>query len=79
MKIEYNKCASYQRFGELPDHTKLIASDLVGGNQTYIKFGDFFMDSNKVNAFNLDDEDFCYLSDDTIVTVPKVMKIVVEF
>lgn len=78
MKIEYNKCASYQRFGELPDRTKFIASDLVGGNQTYIKFGDFFMDSNKVNAFNLDDEDFCYLPDDTIVTVPKVVKIVVE-
>lgn len=78
MKIEYNKGATYQRFGELPDHTKFIASDLVGGNQTYIKFGDFFMDSNKVNAFNLDNEDFCYLSDNTIVTVPKVMKIVVE-
>lgn len=78
MKIEYNENASYQRFGELPDHTKFIASDLVGGNQTYIKLGDFFMDSNKVNAFNLDDEDFCYLSDDTIVTIPKVMKIVVE-
>lgn len=76
MKIEYK--GLYQRFGELPDHTKFIASDLVGGNQTYIKFGDFFMDSNKVNAFNLDDEDFCYLSDNTIVTVPKVMKIVVE-
>lgn len=78
MKIEYNKGASYQRFGELPDHTKFIASDLVGGNQTYIKFGEFFMDSNKVNALNLDDEDFCYLSDNTIVTVPKVVKIVVE-
>lgn len=78
MKIEYNKGATYQRFGELSDHTKFIASDLVGGNQTYIKFGDFFMDSNKVNAFNLDNEDFCYLSDNTIVTVPKVMKIVVE-
>lgn len=79
MKIEYNKGASYQRFGELPDHTTFIASDLVGGNQTYIKFGDFFMDSNKVNAFNLDDEDFCYLSDDTIVTVPRTIKIVVEW
>lgn len=78
MKIEYNKGASYQRFGELPDHTKFIASDLVGGNQTYIKFGDFFMGSNKVNAFNLDDEDFCCLSDDTIVTVPRTIKIVVE-
>lgn len=78
MKIEYNNSASYQKFGELPDHTKFIASDLVGGNQTYIKLGDFFMDSNKVNAFNLDDEDFCYLTDSTIVTVPKVVKIVVE-
>lgn len=78
MKIEYNKCEPYQRFGELPDRTKFIASDLVGGNQTYIKLGDFFMDSNKVNAFNLDDEDFCYLPDNTIVTVPKVVKIVVE-
>lgn len=41
MKVEYDKGASYQRFGELPDHTKFIASDLVGGNQTYIKLGDF--------------------------------------
>lgn len=79
MKIEYNRGASYQRFGELPDHTKFIASDLVGGNQTYIKLGDFFMDSNKVNAFNLDDEDFCYLSDNTIVTVPREIKIAVEW
>lgn len=79
MKIEYNKSASYQRFCELPDHTKFIASDLVKGNQTYIKLGDFFMDSNKVNAFNLDDEDFCDLADDTIVHVPRKVKIVVEF
>lgn len=79
MKIEYNKGASHQRFGELPDHTKFVTSDLVGGNHAYIKFGDFFLDSNKVNALSLDDEDFYYLSDDTIVTVPKVMKIVVEF
>ncbi len=78
MKIEYNDSVSYKKFGELPDHTKFIASDLVGGNQVYIKTGDFFMDSNKVNAFNLDDEDFCYLTADTIVTIPKKMKIVVE-
>lgn len=73
MKIEYNKCASYQKFGELPDHTKFIAN-----LNAYIKFGDFFMDSNKVNAFNLDDEEFYYLPDDTMVTIPKAMKMVVE-
>ena len=73
MKIEYSKSASCKKFGELPDHTKFIAN-----LNAYIKFGDFFMDSNKVNAFNLDDEDFCYLTDSTIVTVPKVVKIVVE-
>lgn len=78
MKIEYSKSASCTKFGELPDHTKFIASDLVGGNQTYIKFGDFFIGSNKVNAFSLSDEDFCRLSDDTIVTVPRDIKIVVE-
>lgn len=79
MEIEYNKSASCQRFCELPDGTKFIASDLVGGNQTYIKMGDFFMDSNKVNAFNLDNEDFCNLADDTIVKIPRKVKIVVEF
>lgn len=79
MKIEYSESASHQRFCELPDHTKFIVSDLVEGNQTYIKMGDFFMDSNKVNAFNLDNEDFCNLADDTIVHVPRKVKIVVEF
>lgn len=78
MKIEYNKGTTYQRFGELPDHTKFIASDLAEGNQSYIKTGDFFMDGNKVNAFNLDSEEFCYLTADTIITIPRVMKIVVE-
>ena len=79
MKIEYNESASYQRFCELPDNTKFITSDLVEGNQTYIKLGDFFMDSNKVNAFNLDDETFCNLADDTPVHIPRKVKIVVEF
>lgn len=73
MKIEYSKSASCMKFGELPDHTKFIAN-----LNAYIKFGDFFMDSNKVNAFNLDDEEFCYIPDDTMVTIPKAMKMVVE-
>lgn len=73
MKIEYSKGASCTKFGELPDHTKFIAN-----LNAYIKFGDFFMDSNKVNAFNLDDEEFCYIPDDTMVTIPKAMKMVVE-
>ena len=79
MKIEYSESASYQRFSELPDHTKFITSDLVEGNQTYIKLGEFFMDSDKVNAFNLDDETFCNLADDTPVHIPRKVKIVVEF
>jgi hypothetical protein len=73
MKIEYSKSASCTKFGELPDHTKFIAN-----LNAYIKFGDFFMDSNKVNAFNLDDEEFYYIPDDTMVTIPKAMKMVVE-
>lgn len=79
MKIEYSENASYQRFRELPEHTKFITSDLVEGNQAYIKLGDIFMDSNKVNAFNLDDETFCNLADDTPVHIPRKVKIVVEF
>ena len=73
MKIEYSKSASCTKFGELPDRTKFIAN-----LNAYIKFGDFFMDSNKVNAFNLDDEEFYYIPDDTMVTIPKAMKMVVE-
>lgn len=79
MKIEYSENASYQRFRELPEHTKFITSDLVEGNQTYIKLGDVFMDSNRVNAFNLDDETFYNLADDTPVHIPRKVKIVVEF
>lgn len=77
MKIEYNEGVSYKKFGELPDYAKFISSELCGCNQVYIKTGSFFMDSTEVNAFNLSAEEFCNLSDDTIVRIPREVKITV--
>lgn len=77
MKIEYNKDVLNKRFGELSDYTKFVVTSLYGGFRAYVKFGEFFMDGIKVNAFSLDDEDFCYIDDNTIVHIPEKMKVVV--
>ena len=77
MKIEYNKDVLSKRFGELSDYTKFVVTSLYGGVSAYIKLGEFFMDSDKVNAFSFDDEALCYIDDNTIVHIPEEMKVVV--
>lgn len=78
MKIEYNKNVLNKKFGELPDYTKFVITSLYGGVRAYIKLGEFFMDSEKVNAFSFDDEGLCYVDDNTIVHIPEEMKMVIK-
>lgn len=77
MKIEYNKNVLNKKFGELSDYTKFVVTSLYGGFRAYIKLGEFFMDSDKVNAFSLDDEALCYIDDNTVVHIPEKMEVVV--